>query len=115
MAGTALGYLSSVLYILSRVSQIYKNSMRQSVEGLSTAMFTCAVCANICTGSGIITRTFDLQQLVQQVPWIVGSLGTVMLDLIILSQARRFSRAKAQGTGSGVQQPLLQSAADEEL
>jgi uncharacterized protein with PQ loop repeat len=113
VAGTALGYLSSVLYIMSRVSQIYKNASRHSVEGLSTAMFTCAVCANICTGSGIITRTFDLQQLVQQVPWIVGSLGTVMLDLVILSQARRYSQAKGQGAGGEVQQPLLSGAVEE--
>jgi uncharacterized protein with PQ loop repeat len=103
VAGTALGYISSFLYILSRVSQIYKNHTRKSVEGLSTAMFSCAVCANICTGSGIILRTFSMQQLMQQVPWIVGSLGTVAGDLVILSQARLY---RVGGAGEA-QQPLL--------
>lgn len=111
MAGTALGYLSSVLYLMSRISQLLKTYKRKSAEGLSMAMFTCAVAANLCTGTGIIMRTYDMEQLMQQVPWIIGSLGTITLDMAILAQARMYSKRQAgQHAQQESQQPLLAEA-----
>uniref|UniRef100_A0A383VI65 Uncharacterized protein n=1 Tax=Tetradesmus obliquus TaxID=3088 RepID=A0A383VI65_TETOB len=91
MVGTALGYCSSVLYLCSRVSQIYKNYCRQSSEGLALAMFMMAVCANLCTGTGIIMRTFTVRELMEQLPWIIGTLGTISLDMVILWQSLRYA------------------------
>lgn len=85
-AGQACGYVSSVLYLSSRIPQIWKNHQRQSVEGLALAMFMCAVCANLAYGAGILIRAEDWMAVMQQAPWIVGSLGTVTLDCIILCQ-----------------------------
>jgi uncharacterized protein with PQ loop repeat len=111
VAGTALGYLSSVLYLMSRISQLLKTYKRKSAEGLSMAMFTCAVAANLCTGTGIIMRTYDMEQLMQQVPWIIGSLGTITLDMAILAQARMYSKRQAeQHVQQEAQQPLLAEA-----
>ena len=45
-AGAVLGYASCLLYLTSRVSQIYRNWRRQSVEGLAMSMFFFAVAAN---------------------------------------------------------------------
>jgi uncharacterized protein with PQ loop repeat len=95
IVGTALGYVSSVLYLCSRVSQIYKNWTRKSAEGLALVMFIMAACANLCTGSGIIMRTFTWRELREQLPWIIGSLGTITLDMVILVQ----SGVYAKGTG----------------
>ncbi|WIA31852.1 hypothetical protein OEZ86_002717 [Tetradesmus obliquus] len=74
-----------------RVSQIYKNYCRQSSEGLALAMFMMAVCANLCTGTGIIMRTFTVRELMEQLPWIIGTLGTISLDMVILWQSLSIS------------------------
>ena len=42
-----LGYISSVFYLSSRLSQIFKNYMRKCTEGLSVAMFLMAISANV--------------------------------------------------------------------
>ncbi|KAF6265789.1 PQ loop repeat-domain-containing protein [Scenedesmus sp. NREL 46B-D3] len=106
--GTALGYCSSVLYLCSRLSQIYKNYSRQSSEGLALAMFMMAVCANSCTGTGIILRTFTKTELLEQLPWILGTLGTISLDMVILWQSLKYAskanlawQAAAGGDGDG--------------
>jgi uncharacterized protein with PQ loop repeat len=117
MVGTALGYCSSVLYLCSRVSQIYKNYCRQSSEGLALAMFMMAVCANLCTGTGIILRTFTLQELLEQLPWIIGTLGTISLDMVILRQSSKYASkdlaarqaAAAGGGGDEERRQLLHS------
>lgn len=94
LAGTCLGWVSSVLYLMSRVSQIRQNARRQDTEGLAMAMFVSAASANLCTGTGILLRTFSWQELEEQAPWLVGSLGTIMLDMIILSQSFKYGSGK---------------------
>ncbi len=85
-AGTWVGYLSSCLYLSSRMSQIHKNWSRRSAEGLAYAMFICSISANCLYGVGILIRTYHSSQLWSSLPWLIGSLGTVSLDIIILSQ-----------------------------
>jgi uncharacterized protein with PQ loop repeat len=101
VVGTGLGYVASVLYLCSRVSQIHKNYCRKSSEGLALVMFMMAVCANLCTGTSIILRTFTLAELKEQLPWIIGSLGTISLDMIILWQSTVYSKAGAQQGAGG--------------
>lgn len=86
--GQLIGWVSSFFYLGSRLSQIYKNWSRQSAEGLSLAMFVCAVSANMLYGFGILLRTYGWADLVSSAPWLLGSLGTVFLDLVIFSQVR---------------------------
>jgi uncharacterized protein with PQ loop repeat len=107
IVGTGLGYVASILYLCSRVSQIHKNYTRKSSEGLALVMFIMAVCANLCTGTSIILRTFTWQELKEQLPWIIGSLGTISLDMIILWQSSVYSKnallllqQQQQGVGS---------------
>lgn len=42
-----LGYISSLFYLSSRLSQLYKNWARKCTEGLSVAMFLMAISANV--------------------------------------------------------------------
>lgn len=88
MAGQALGYASMILYLSSRVSQIKRNYARKSTEGLAKSMFMAAIMANVSYGSSILVRTYSSKQLLDSLPWILGSLGTVALDFAILYQAR---------------------------
>lgn len=97
IVGTGLGYVASILYLCSRCSQIHKNYSRKSSEGLAVVMFMMAVCANLCTGTSIILRTFTWVELKEQLPWIIGSLGTISLDMVILWQSRVYSRNAEAG------------------
>ena len=84
--GSIIGWSSSGFYLGSRLSQIWKNHSRQSAEGLSLAMFACAITANVCYALGILIRAYSWQAVRSSAPWILGSLGTVSLDLIIFTQ-----------------------------
>ncbi|KAL6761207.1 hypothetical protein V8C86DRAFT_2433049 [Haematococcus lacustris] len=55
--GSAFGYCSMVLYLTSRLSQIYKNWSRKSAEGLSVIMFVFTISANLCTGCSMLLRS----------------------------------------------------------
>ena len=88
--GRAVGYVSALFYLGSRVSQILKNKQRRSVEGLSITMFATAAVANILYGTAIIVRANSLKLLAESTPWLLGSLGTVALDTTILVQSKMY-------------------------
>ena len=52
--GLAIGWISAVVYLCSRVPQVVKNVRRGSVEGLSILMFICTVMGNLTYGCGIM-------------------------------------------------------------
>lgn len=106
-AGTALGYASSLLYLLSRLSQLWKNHVRGSAEGLAISMFLCAIAANSLYGASILLRCASAAELRSSLPWLVGSLGTVALDLGILVQSRALGGAPKHHP-SDEDEPLLQ-------
>ena len=81
-----IGWTSSGFYLSSRLSQIWKNWCRKSAEGLSMAMFACAIAANLSYGLGIIIRSYHWEDVVSSAPWLLGSLGTVTLDMVIFLQ-----------------------------
>lgn len=120
--GTSLGYLSCMLYLTSRFSQIFKNYNRKSAEGLALSMFFCAITANLLYGSAVILRAHSWAAILSSLPWLIGSLGTVSLDAIILYQAITYdnvgsnarSRQEQQervsgGQHDGLHAPLLSS------
>jgi len=49
-------------------------------------MFACAIAANCLYGGGILLRAYTWRDLVTSAPWLLGSLGTVILDFVIFSQ-----------------------------
>lgn len=92
--GTGIGWSSSGFYLGSRLSQIWKNYSRHSAEGLSLAMFACAITANVCYGLGILIRAYSWDVIYSSAPWILGSLGTVSLDLVIFTQGIVYASRK---------------------
>ncbi len=87
--GSILAWCSGLLYFSSRFPQVVKNFRRRSVEGLSLGLFFCAVAANLCYGVSIIFRlpVIDRMFWLNIFPYLIGSLGTIIFDLMILSQA----------------------------
>ena len=85
-AGIALGWTSSVFYLLSRVSQIYKNWSRGATEGLSLHMFGAIVTANMLYVAGILVRADAVSDVTTAAPWLLGTVGTIFLDITIFYQ-----------------------------
>ncbi|KAI8062630.1 PQ loop repeat-domain-containing protein [Gongronella butleri] len=80
------GWGSAILYVGSRIPQIVKNCQKQSTEGLSLGMFVCALLGNLFFTSSIFLRSTEWDYIIVNLSWIVGSLGTVVLDLTIFVQ-----------------------------
>jgi hypothetical protein len=106
--GLAFGYISAVAYLKSRVSQILKNWTRGDAEGLSILMFLCAICGNMLGGCGIVVRLSSVSEMVWQLPWLVGMLGTVSMDVVLAWQAYHSKHhGGSRGGGSHRQQRQL--------
>lgn len=92
--GLLLGWGSAGFYLGSRISQIVCNSQRNSAEGLSLAMFFCAFLANLTYGLAILLRADNWAELSGKAPWLVGSMGTLSLDITIFLQAQYLERSR---------------------
>lgn len=65
---------------------MYKNYKRKSVNGLSIIMFTFTVIGNTASFTSILVFSDDPEYIFKNIPWLVGSSGTVTSDLIMLYQ-----------------------------
>lgn len=54
--GTVLSWLSTVLYLGSRLPQLYKNWRRRSTAGLSPLLFAAAFCGNLFYSAAVATN-----------------------------------------------------------
>lgn len=79
------GWLSAVLYLASRIPQIFKNR-ETKCEGLSLALFLFAVAGNTTYVASILLKSTDPEYVMESLSWLVGSVGTVFLDFIVLGQ-----------------------------
>jgi len=77
------GWCSAILYIGSRIPQIVKNAQEQSVEGLSLAMFMFGVAGNATYCLSIFLQSTEMDYIRLNLPWLVGSGGTMIFDIII--------------------------------
>lgn len=101
--GNWCGWISSVFYLFSRISQIAKNMRRRSVVGLALGMFMTAVAANLTYGVSILLRVQSSEDFISKFPWLLGSLGTVSLDMTILLQSKIYGTVE----DGGETQPLV--------
>eukprot|EP00300_Choanocystis_sp_HF-7_P036609 c52475_g1_i1.p1 GENE.c52475_g1_i1~~c52475_g1_i1.p1 ORF type:complete len:322 (+),score=52.21 c52475_g1_i1:50-1015(+) len=101
--GWILGWASAFIYLNSRIPQIVKNFRRKSTGGLSVAMFVCAVCGNLTYALGVLIRARGWNDVYHALPFLVGSLGTVSLDFLIVGQVLRYGSKSSE-----LSSPLLQ-------
>lgn len=55
-AGRILSWISTLLYLGSRLPQIYKNAIRRSTSGLSPTLFIAAFCGNFFYSTSLLTN-----------------------------------------------------------
>ncbi|EFC47473.1 predicted protein [Naegleria gruberi] len=86
IAGYVIGSLSTCLYLGSRIPQIIKNFQRRSTEGLSPILFICAFLGNSTYAGSLFLYSVSWQFILSRLPWIIGSAGVLVMDLLILLQ-----------------------------
>ena len=96
--GQVFGYLCAVLYLASRIPQIYLNYQRKAVDGLSLLFFLFACLGNLTYVISIIAYipndadngkwTPEISRkywryITINASWLLGSVGTLFLDMIV--------------------------------
>ncbi|KAI4895845.1 hypothetical protein NFI96_017000 [Prochilodus magdalenae] len=89
--GFTIGSASSLLYLCSRLPQMYTNFRRRSTEGVSYFLFALVILGNVTYGLSVLLKNPERGQgegsyIVHHLPWLIGSLGTLTLDLMISVQ-----------------------------
>ncbi|KAI9009017.1 PQ loop repeat-domain-containing protein [Phycomyces nitens] len=85
--GRFFAWLCTFFYLSSRLPQIIQNFRRRSVQGLSMALFFFAAMGNLTYCLSIFTNPHATRQsIIESVPYILGSAGTLMFDGTIYAQ-----------------------------
>ncbi|XP_054705268.1 lysosomal amino acid transporter 1 homolog isoform X1 [Grus americana] len=97
--GFTIGSISSVLYLCSRVPQIYTNYKRKSTIGVSYSLFALVMLGNSLYGLSVLLKNPEPGQgegdyVLHHLPWLVGSLGVLSLDVVISFQFLAYWRGK---------------------
>ncbi|XP_061527688.1 lysosomal amino acid transporter 1 homolog isoform X2 [Phycodurus eques] len=113
--GFSIGSISSVLYLFSRLPQIRTNFKRKSTKGVSFFLFALVILGNMMYGLSVLLKNPDQGQgensyVIHHLPWLVGSLGTLVLDLFITIQFISYRKA-ADGLNASISEtaPLVGS------
>ncbi|KAG5927854.1 hypothetical protein E4U42_001696 [Claviceps africana] len=88
--GLALGYTSALFYLCARLPQIFKNYRDKSCEGLSLLFFMLSLTGNMTYGLSLIAYSQQKEYLLNALPWLLGSLGTIVEDSTIFVQFRLY-------------------------
>ncbi|KAG0165445.1 hypothetical protein DFQ30_008449 [Apophysomyces sp. BC1015] len=85
--GRFFAWTCTFLYLSSRLPQIYQNFRRRSVEGLAMSLFGFAAMGNLTYCLSIFTNPHATRaSMMESVPYILGSAGTLVFDATIFSQ-----------------------------
>ncbi|KAL2062067.1 hypothetical protein VTL71DRAFT_6333 [Oculimacula yallundae] len=94
-----LGYISAVCYLGARIPQIVKNYRDKSCSGLALLFFMLSLMGNLTYGAGILAHSLEKEYLWTNLPWLIGSLGTMVEDAVIFVQFRIYAK---NGSGAAV-------------
>ncbi|XP_035757789.1 lysosomal amino acid transporter 1 homolog isoform X2 [Egretta garzetta] len=93
--GFTIGSVSSVLYLCSRIPQIYTNYKRKSTIGVSYSLFALVMLGNLLYGLSVLLKNPEQGQsegdyVLHHLPWLVGSLGVLSLDVVVSFPCQHF-------------------------
>ncbi|NXW29393.1 LAAT1 protein, partial [Phaetusa simplex] len=99
IVGFTIGSVSSVLYLCSRLPQIYTNYKRKSTIGVSYSLFALVMLGNSLYGLSVLLKNPEPGQgegdyVLHHLPWLVGSLGVLSLDVVISFQFLAYRRGR---------------------
>lgn len=116
LTGRILSWFSALLYLGSRLPQIYKNQYRRSTSGLSPSLFAAAFMANVFYSTSVLTNPLAWASypphglhgwagpegsdrgtfVALAAPFWLGSAGVLVLDGTIGLQFLRFGEGRAE-------------------
>ncbi|KAL6874898.1 PQ-loop protein [Trichoderma novae-zelandiae] len=96
--GMVLGYFSAVCYLCARIPQIIKNYREKSCEGLSVLFFMLSLTGNLTYAVSIVAYSQEKKYIINTIPWLIGSLGTVVEDGAIFVQFRLYANNRRSDT-----------------
>ncbi|CAH0039145.1 unnamed protein product [Clonostachys solani] len=100
IAGLTLGYISAVFYLCARIPQILKNYREKSCEGLAILFFMLSLTGNLTYGISLVSYSQEKKYLLNALPFLIGSIGTIVEDCIIFVQFQLYSGGKRPHTVS---------------
>ena len=115
IAGIVLSWMSTALYLISRLPQLYKNYKRQSTSGLSPLLFMAAFFGNLFYSSSILTNPFVWNNfgpyggggwagaegstrsafIFRALPFFLGAAGVLILDGLVGVQFLMYGEASS--------------------
>lgn len=111
LVGRISAWTCTILYMTSRLPQIWTNMQRRSVQGLSILLFIAAATGNLLYTISVLanpkahvppsTMPERMAYLLESLPFLLGSGGTLVFDGIIVCQWLAW-RGKAPSAGLGV-------------
>ena len=91
-AGTSIGWVSSVLYIVGRFPQLYLNYRRKTTEVLSILMYIFKILGNTCYLLATITYSIEPDYIITNLPWIFMIVVTVTMDFMVIFQSYYYKK-----------------------
>lgn len=110
--GNIFGWISAIMYCVSRIPQIYKNWKRNSVKGLALWTFYAAFFGNIFYSLSILVIWKRNDRNENLLPFLIGSIGTLGLDMFILFVQGRGCLCNSEIVDSIDSNPLLSLGSD---
>jgi uncharacterized protein with PQ loop repeat len=74
----------------ARIPQIIKNYQEKSCSGLALLFFLLSLMGNATYGASILSHSVEKEYIWNNLPWLIGSLGTMAEDAIIFVQFRMY-------------------------
>nr|UJH94605.1 Rtc2 [Starmerella bombicola] len=84
--GQILGWICAALYLASRVPQLLLNYRRKSTDGVAVLFFVFTLLGNVTYCLSIFAADSSPHAILLNASWIVGALGSLFLDLAVLTQ-----------------------------
>ncbi|GBF61653.1 vacuolar amino acid transporter [Trichophyton mentagrophytes] len=116
LVGRIFSWISTILYLGSRLPQLYKNYTRKSTAGLSPLLFIAAFCGNMFYSSSLLTNPNGwhnfppyggggwagphgnnrMSWIILAIPFWLGATGVLLLDVCVGIQFMKYGEQKKQ-------------------
>ena len=122
ITGYVVGCISGLIYLVSRWPQVIHNFKRGTTTGMSPLLFTFTCMGNLTYTLSIFLYSTDRSYLLLQIPWLIGSLGVLCVDMFILIQVfwfevikKRIGSSRSTGLSTSYHKLSEEDIADDNL